>query len=138
MAKITIEEILEYSPLNKGGTETTPTYHRRLFYPISSFIEKKKRFIVAIDGLRRVGKTTLLKQLLNKLQKDGRTVFYFAFDKKAHQNTEVLEEILQFFIGKDASAVVCLDEIGKIEDWGGIIKILEILSMKRTSQTLSE
>ncbi len=122
MVRITLEEILGYSPLNTGGAEKTPMYSRKLFYSISAFIEKKERFIIAVDGLRRVGKTTLLKQLLNKLQKDGKTVFYFAFDKKAHQNAEVLEEILQFFIGKDDSAVVCLDEIGKIDDWGGIIK----------------
>lgn len=122
MVKITAEEILTYSPLNTGGSETVPVYERKMLSLIYSFISKKKRFVVAIDGLRRVGKTVLLKQLLNKLQKDGRSTFYFSFDKKVHQNPEVLEEVVRFFIGKDREAVICLDEVGKVEDWAGIVK----------------
>lgn len=122
MAGITAEEILTYSPLNTGGKEAVPVFERKLLHEIDSFISKKKRFIVAVDGLRRVGKTVLLKQMLNKLQNAGRAVFYFSFDKKAHQNTEVLEEVVRFFVQKDNNSVVCLDEVGKVDDWAGVIK----------------
>lgn len=122
MARITIEEILTYSAYNTGGKEEVPNYERKLLSDIYSFIKKKKRFVIALDGLRRVGKTVMLKQILNKLQDGGRTVFYFAFDKKQHQNIDVLEEILKFFIRKDKNAVICLDEVGKIDDWAGVIK----------------
>lgn len=122
MAKITSEEILTYSPFNTGGDEQLPKYERKLASKIYSFISAKKRFIIAVDGLRRVGKSIMLKQLLDKIRKDGRTVFYFSFDKKAHQNPETLEEVVKFFTEKDGNGMICLDEVGKIEDWAGVLK----------------
>lgn len=122
MAKISLEEIITYSPLNTGGREEVPSYKRRLFSKIHSFLKEKKRFIIGVDGLRRVGKSVLIKQVLNELQQEGKCVFYFSFDKKAHQNIESLEEVIRFFIKKDNQAVIALDEVGKIEDWAGVVK----------------
>ncbi|MFH1199484.1 MAG: ATP-binding protein [Candidatus Micrarchaeota archaeon] len=122
MAGITADEILGYSPLNTGGAEPVPKFERKLAAEIYSFVSKKKRFVVAVDGLRRVGKSVLLKQTLNRLQKEGCNVFYFSFDKRAHQNAGVLEDVIGYFLRKDASCVMCLDEIGKVDDWAGVVK----------------
>lgn len=122
MAGITAEEILGYSPLNTGGREKVPVFERKLVSEAYSFLRAKKRFIIAIDGLRRVGKTVMLKQLLNKLREQGRTAFFFSFDKRAHQSPDVLEEVVRFFLNKDENAAICLDEIGKVDDWTGVLK----------------
>ncbi len=122
MTNLTVEEILESSPLNSGGREIVPDFERKLVAWLCTFLEAKKRFILAVDGLRRVGKSTALKQTLNHLQTEGRTAFYFSFDKKIHQNPQALEEVIRYFIKKDDSAVICLDEVAKIEDWAGTLK----------------
>jgi len=121
MPSITAEEILSNSPLNTGGQEEVPKYERKLGQAIKSLLSAKPRFIISIDGLRRVGKTVLLKQALNRAQ-GKRRAFYFSFDKRSQQTPGALEQVISFFIKKDREALICLDEVGKIDDWAGIIK----------------
>lgn len=123
MPKIAISEILEASPLNTGKKEVLPQYERGIVKEISDFLSKKKKFIFAIDGLRRVGKTTASKQILNKvLHQDHRAVRYFSFDRLSYQTPEIFKQVIEYLISDNNDVLICLDEIGKIEDWSGILK----------------
>src|SRR3989338_6113364 len=66
-------------------------YKRYFFNEIEEF--EKYRQIVILSGLRRVGKTTLLYQKIEKLiQKNKpKTIFYFSFDKEVKGLIELLE-----------------------------------------------
>jgi len=109
--------IIENSPLNSGGKEDVPEYKRKLFFKFEQIL-KEGRFIHALCGMRRVGKSTLMKQILNTLPNS----FYFSFDEKKYLNPEALDEVIKTFIKKGEECTIGLDEIGRIEDWAGILK----------------
>ncbi|NPA39735.1 MAG: AAA family ATPase, partial [Thermodesulfobacteria bacterium] len=57
-----------------------------------------------IYGLRRVGKTVLMYQLIDHLLKSGidkKHIFYFTFDEKIASLKELLEEYAGLVLGKD-------------------------------------
>lgn len=91
--------------------------------------------INSLTGLRRIGKTTLIKQIIAKLLKnhvDPKTIIYFSFDQPTVQeNTNTLETIIDFFtkkiVKKDLNRLkqplyFFLDEIQLIPYWQDIIK----------------
>ncbi|HDD72739.1 MAG TPA: hypothetical protein ENG00_01450 [Candidatus Aenigmarchaeota archaeon] len=54
-----------------GGKETTlPQYKRHIFRRIKKYLDKKQ--IIAIVGLRRVGKTVLMKQMIDEIKNKKR------------------------------------------------------------------
>jgi len=114
MATPTSKEIMDFSPFNKGGKEELPQFKRRLYREL----EKTDRLglITAITGLRRVGKTVLLKQILAK--KGGA---YFSFDEQRYHNTESLSAVIETFLEHGFKTIV-LDEVGNIGDWSGTLK----------------
>lgn len=103
-------------------------------YPIKRFIFDKiwnssqNGLITAIYGLRRVGKSTLLKQVINQAieQKTRREdVLYFSFD----ESTEDFWEVIKAYekqIGRKVSSenYVCLDEVQKVPNWKEKVKLL--------------
>ena len=98
-----------------------PVFERKLAKKVHFLLENKPRFVVSVEGLRRVGKTVLLKQVLNKVSRK-RQAFYYSFDKRSQQTTLGLEQVISFFLNKDKDAVICLDEVGRIDDWAGVVK----------------
>lgn len=114
MAMPTKKEIMDFSPINSGGREKVPAYKRWA----SSEIEKSigKGLIVAVTGLRRVGKTTIIKQLL------GKNSFYFSFDEKKYTNSETLKRVLDVFTGESDYPTIALDEVFRVDDWAGVLK----------------
>lgn len=90
--------------------------------------------IVAFVGLRRVGKTTLIKQVISQLLKEGveaKDIFYFSFDQPlVEENTDFLEQLINFYcqkirgekIHKIKKAYLFLDEIQIIPFWQDILK----------------
>lgn len=100
--------------------------------------------ILNIVGLRRVGKSTMLKQIIGKLlyQKvNPANVFYFLFDYSSQiQKAEFLNEVLSVYfkevLGKPGLSLnervyIFLDEIQYIEDWQSILKRYYDLSGKK-------
>ncbi len=102
--------------------------------------------ILNIVGLRRVGKSTILKQLIGQLLNQGlnpQNIFYYLFDYSSQiQKAKFLDEVLSFyfkeFIDKpaltfkeDETIYVFLDEIQYIEDWQSVVKRYYDLSNKR-------
>lgn len=94
------------------------------------------RQINGIVGLRRVGKSTLVKQviaaLLDRRTADPRRIMYFSFDEPAvSENKEMLEDVIEVYVGQvlgespvslTAPVVIVFDEIQLVSGWQGMIK----------------
>ncbi len=97
-----------------------------------------------IVGLRRVGKSTILKQLIGKLLEQEikpTNIFYYLFDYSTQiQKAEFLDEVLSVYfkevvnkpsLSLDERVYVLLDEVQYIEDWQSILKRYYDLSGKK-------
>ncbi len=85
----------EYNPSWDGKVENIPVYNRMLLATIIKFLATKQ--ILAITGLRRVGKTVILKQILQKML-DPKNTLYFLFDDLVAQKPEILEDTIDYFL----------------------------------------
>jgi predicted AAA+ superfamily ATPase len=105
------------------------------FYPFDKkrfFFSTLKRFadkrqIIALTGLRRTGKTTLLKQLINDLISRGvlrKNILYFSFDESVESLDSMLNEysMLTKVDYKKEQVFVFLDEVQKLKDWQNQVK----------------
>jgi len=88
------------------------------------------RLILSIEGPRRVGKSVLLKQLINYLITENKVkpknIFYFSFDrldKKILDTIKDYEELSGASL-RDEKTYLFFDEIQKIKDWQSDIKII--------------
>lgn len=107
-------------------------YKRPLFFDIVGYLEKRQ--ILLITGLRRVGKTTLMYQLIQELldkKIDSVCIIYFSFDEDLADFEDLIrtyeEKILKRGIRekiKEERIYIFLDEIQKCENWQNKIKIL--------------
>src|SRR3989344_2502541 len=86
--------------------------------------------IVAFTGLRRVGKTTLMRKIVEDYIKNNfgnKKILYFSFDEyKEEKIVSVIkeyEDISGFDLRKE-KVLFLLDEIQKVKDWENQIKIL--------------
>ncbi|MBU1110457.1 ATP-binding protein [Patescibacteria group bacterium] len=102
------------------------TVKRDLFDEIKPFLEKRQ--ILSIVGLRRVGKTVLLKQIIQaRLQKvDPESIFFLSFDQALLFGKIDLSDYLNAYLSKIAPPKkrlwLFLDEIQYAENWQHIIK----------------
>jgi hypothetical protein len=103
-------------------------YKRALFFTLEKFLDTRQ--IILIYGLRRVGKTTLLYQLIDSLLKKGidkKDILYFSFDEKAASLKEVFKNYSELALGEDIlkrkKIYVFLDEVQKLEDWQNQLKV---------------
>lgn len=93
--------------------------------------------IIALTGIRRVGKTTIIYKIINDYisQKiDPKSIFYFSLDSTKNIDLmELIEEyelITKKSIKKD-KLIFCFDEIQKLEDWENKLKtIYDIQKLK--------
>jgi uncharacterized protein len=97
---------------------------KRINFGNSSYIDKKQ--ILALVGLRRVGKTTLLKQIIFDLLKNinPKQIMFFSFEHKS-SNKDLLEELIYYFIednNKKEKIYIFLDEIQNIEGFEDVLK----------------
>lgn len=111
-------------------------FHRQDFFPILGELDRKH--ITAIIGPRRVGKTTILFQLMSHLLKTGtssKQILYLKLDEPAlHQNTNnVIEDSLSVYstyvlrkpLDKLTSRIyLFLDEIQYVDSWALSLKSL--------------
>jgi len=97
-----------------------------------------------IVGLRRVGKSTMLKQLIAEFLErkiKPQNIFYFLFDYASQiKKAEFLDEVLSFYFREilnkpglqlDERAYILLDEVQYIEDWQAVLKKYYDLSNKK-------
>jgi predicted AAA+ superfamily ATPase len=119
VARPTVEEINEYNPWIKGEKFETPAFRRSIYSEVKEEVERR-RFIVSIVGIRRVGKTVLMKQIGNEMNGDR---FFFSFDEEAYQNIDALKFVISYFLRISKSKpFIFLDEIGRVRNWAGVVK----------------
>jgi predicted AAA+ superfamily ATPase len=116
--------IRDYNPWWEEKEIDVPEYKRRIFSDVQKYLKTKQ--IIAIVGLRRVGKTVLMRQIIKDIVKAGKeNVFYFLFDELVAQNPDVLESILDYYlktISKEGRKHIFLDEIQKVPYWQDVLK----------------
>ncbi len=103
-------------------------YRRKVFKEIKkTFLSYRQIFI--LTGLRRVGKTTMVYQIIDELLKkniDPRRIVYFSFDKKVEDITEILKAYQKItkINWKKEKIYLFLDEVQKLENWSSKIKLI--------------
>jgi predicted AAA+ superfamily ATPase len=95
--------------------------HREVFAQIEKFLTLRQ--IIALVGLRRTGKTTLVFKIIEKYlsRLNSRHVLYFSFDDFSLLDIEdILIAYREFFpeinLNSD-NLLFCFDEIQKLKDW---------------------
>ncbi len=118
----------EWWATKKVKSSLLKEYKRPLFFTVQNYIGKRQ--ILLITGLRRVGKTTLMYQLIQGLLEKGvkaEKIIYFSFDEeivdfdgliKTYEEKVLLKKI------QDEKIYIFLDEIQKCDNWQNKIKIV--------------
>lgn len=125
MERRKLEEFNEWWFTGKVPAELLKPFQRRVFDELLADIERRQ--VLAITGLRRVGKTTLMYQLIQHLLNSGvepTHVLYFSFDEAVGKLGDVLESYREAY-GADFRQVrtyVFLDEVQKLEGWSDQLK----------------
>ncbi len=119
-----LREIQKSNPWWSGKKEHVPEFKRKVFTEIMRYERIKQ--IVALIGLRRVGKTVLMKQVINEIlgKVEISNVLFFSFEEQWGKQ-EVLEDLIYHYLENTAKAgrkYIFLDEIQKVAGWEDILK----------------
>lgn len=101
---------------------------RKIFAEIAPYLNKRQ--IIMFTGLRRVGKTTLMYQIIDEIlgkEVPSHSVLYFSFDEMRYDLDDLLKEYEINILKDDLSkkkVYLFLDEIQKLKDWPSKIKLL--------------
>jgi predicted AAA+ superfamily ATPase len=125
--------LIQYNPWWKGlplSDKITPPHHRLAYYEAEKFLLHKdlRRFVI-LSGARRVGKTTIMYQLIKKLLQNGipaRNIVYLSFDNPILKLGGI-ESVLRAY--EDAFATqgevyFFFDEVQYAQNWEKWIKTL--------------
>lgn len=95
---------------------------RFIYQQLKDSLDLKR--IISLSGLRRVGKTTLIKQLAQELLDDKQEVYYYQFSQEDND----LKEILDYFFSKKIQDIytskvyIFLDELQYVDNWQEVLK----------------
>src|SRR5674476_361995 len=95
MDDITLRLIQEFNPWRSGQPFAPKSFKRELFGPLAQHLSRKQ--ILALYGLRQVGKSTLIKQLIGQLLDQGvapKNILYFNFEDRKADN-ELVDQIIK-------------------------------------------
>lgn len=127
---LTVEKLAEMNAWWKTGGVPSGlafSHSRTLFSELKKFFELRQ--IIAIVGLRRTGKTTLLYQAIAALlekEVNPKNLLYFSFDENIEDLRELMNAYQENILKKELRGekiYVFLDEIQKLKDWQNKIKI---------------
>ncbi|MBI4453920.1 ATP-binding protein [Candidatus Woesearchaeota archaeon] len=106
--------------------ELTKSYRRKVFNEITSLLSYRQ--ILLLSGLRRVGKSTLIFQVINELlkNKNPEHIIYFSFDLDVESITSILNGYKQVtnIEWEKEKIFVFLDEIQKHKEWQNELKLI--------------
>ena len=100
--------------------------YREIYKKLQKFMDLPQ--IIALTGLRRVGKTTLMFKIIEDAINNGfnnRNIIYFSFDEfKEVEIREVIKEYEELMEKdfKNEKYLILLDEIQKLTDWENQLK----------------
>ncbi|MCD4846743.1 MAG: ATP-binding protein [Candidatus Aegiribacteria sp.] len=89
-------------------------------------MREPSRRIQVVSGPRQVGKTTMVRQVLDTLESDGKAIIYATSDLPAPAGSVWIEERWQAarILAMETDAILALDEVQKIRDWSETVKYL--------------
>jgi len=119
--------LLDFNPW-WGDSFSSSSKPRIIFDSILKFFGKRQ--IIALTGLRRVGKTTLMLRLVDSLLEkgfDSKKILFFSFDEfPSVLFRDVISEfeLKMGFDGKNRDYYVFFDEIQKVSNWENQLKTI--------------
>jgi len=117
----------EWWASSRISKEKAKEYKRKIFQEIKGTFFGYGQILI-LCGLRRVGKTTIIYQLIEELLKNAspKTILYFSFDEMVEDPIKILEEYSKItkIDWRKEKIFVFFDEIQKLKDWSSKIKIL--------------
>ena len=98
---------------------------RKQYYFVEKYLDKE--LIISIVGLRRTGKTTIIKQIINSLLKKAvpEQIFFYQFDEENFDLETKLDFYFQNIIKQDiykANCYIFLDELQNVPNWQVVLK----------------
>jgi predicted AAA+ superfamily ATPase len=123
-------ELQSFNPWWRDG-KIAPEFlgrKRKVFNEVIKYVDRRQ--IVLFTGLRRVGKTTLMYQIIDELLRKGvnpYNILYFSFDEMRYDLEDIIKqyeiEVLREDIAKKR-VFILLDEIQKLKGWPSKVKLL--------------
>jgi predicted AAA+ superfamily ATPase len=103
-------------------------YKRKLFFLLLKYLDKRQ--ILSIIGLRRVGKTVLLKQIIEYLinhKIKAKNIFFLSFDDSLVNDVITIDDYISAYLNnfqydKKEKIYIVIDEIQYAPKWQHIIK----------------
>ncbi len=117
--------LVKQNPWWKNEQLALPSFERDLHKELLKYMTHKQ--ILAIVGLRRVGKTIIMKQLIQKLDAKKNNICYISFDDIDFQTYRVAEDLINYFLefsDKHIMRYLFLDEIQKLPNWPDLVKTI--------------
>lgn len=103
-------------------------YKRPAFHEVVRYVDDRQ--IIVIYGLRRVGKTTIMYQVIDTLLRSGvdsNKILYFSFDESSVDFEDLIKtyerEVLKSTLSDSGRVFIFLDEVQKVRDWQEKIKV---------------
>jgi predicted AAA+ superfamily ATPase len=122
----TLTLLNEWWKTGKVGSDRLKEYKREAFLELKNLLSYRQ--ITVLTGLRRVGKTTLMFQLIDDLLKkvEPKKILYYTYDEKKEDIVSILNAFKKITKTdwKKEDTFVFLDEIQKLKDWSSKIKII--------------
>lgn len=115
--------LVRQNPWWQGKKVVLPAFKRYLLEKLLRYV--KYRQIIALVGLRRVGKTVLMKQIIETLRAPKNNACYISFDDIDFQKYALAEELINYFLEfseKNETRYLFLDEIQKLPNWADLLK----------------
>lgn len=128
-----MEVLTLMNPWWKSGKvppELSPPNRRAAFGELFADIKRAKpNLMLLISGLRRVGKSTLMYQSIERLLDEGVSpegILYYSFDQGADEPLVILESYAELnkIDLEDDKIFVFLDEVQKLAGWSSKLKLL--------------
>ena len=125
-----LDELNHWWTKKEVKKEFVPQFKRELFFKVEK--DLKRRQIQVIIGLRRVGKSTIFYQLIDKLIKnkfDPLKILYINFDEPSFQENRI-DELLKEYSEltdvdyKNERIFLFLDEVQKSKNWTADVKLI--------------
>jgi hypothetical protein len=116
--------LIKQNPWWQDETTELPEFERDLIKELLKYEEYKQ--IICIIGLRRVGKTILMKQIIQKLNASKNNICYISFDDIDFQQYRIAEDLINYFLefsNKNEKRFLYLDEIQKLPNWADLLKV---------------
>lgn len=123
-------ELQGFNPWWRNGKipDELPGRKRKIFGEVVKYIDKRQ--IILFTGLRRVGKTTLMYQIIDELLGKGVSpynILYFSFDEIRYDMEDIVKQYETDVLREDIfkkKVFIFLDEIQKLNGWPSKVKLL--------------